>query len=101
MKIRQLEIQVETLQTKNEFLEKQNEDKRNDFEKRIANMTRDHLQTLQEKDKKYLEEKRARDELQAENSTLRTEISKLKGDINSLEIQQSKISEEAHLKYVE
>ena len=58
MKNRQLEIQIETLKNKNDFLEKQLEDKRNDFEKRLQSVTTDQQNTLRDKEainKKYLE----------------------------------------------
>lgn len=65
MKNRQLEIQIETLKNKNDFLEKQLEDKRNDFEKRLQLATTDQQNTQRDKEainKKYLEEKRTHDE---------------------------------------
>jgi hypothetical protein len=58
LKNRQLEIQIETLKNKNDFLEKQLEDKRNDFEKRLQSVTTDQQNTLRDKEainKKYLE----------------------------------------------
>ena len=61
------------MKNKNDFLEKQLEDKRNDFEKRLQLATTDQQNTQRDKEainKKYLEEKRTHDETQAEKSRL-------------------------------
>lgn len=50
LKTRQLEIQIETLKNKNEFLEKQLDDKRTDFEKRLNMVSNDSQNAIKDKD---------------------------------------------------
>jgi hypothetical protein len=67
-------------------------------------VTTDQKNTLTEKEainKKYLEEKRTHDEVQAEKSRLQTQNSKLKDDIHTIEQKFNQISEESHMKIIE